>query len=97
MTDYPKLLVHKGKHGDTNILIASVADEGPAWLAMFRSIDKWTGYYEYMDKHEREMYEKAKEGEGWAAHYLLDGRSDCEYEEVYLESLHTPESLEAAL
>jgi hypothetical protein len=95
--DYPKLLTHKGKHGDTHVVILTKESVGPAWLAMFHALDKWEEFYVDLDAEQAECYDKANQGSWQHARALLVARSSYEYEEVIIESIYTPLSLEKRL
>lgn len=99
MTEYPRLLVWNGKHGDVHILIRSKRDEGPAWLAMFKAIDQWAQYYTKCGLHGAEVsaYARAKAGDWQGAKWLLQARDGYEYERVTVEGIWTPEGLEVQL
>ncbi len=90
---YPKVLVHKGKHGNRYIFAADEVEEGQAWLVMFRSLDEWDGFYFDLDIDEEEAYAQAKKGSWRHAKWLLDVRSGYEYEKVDVEYLDTPKSM----
>ncbi len=93
---YPYLLVHRGKHDDRYIVANNNEEEQLAWLAMFRALDEWDGYYgggEDMDGDEQAWYEGAKAGDWQCAKWLLDYRSDYEYEHVFGECISTPSEL----
>lgn len=94
---YPKLLIHKGKHGDRYIVSNNPIEESEAWLAMFMAIDLWDGYYglggDALEGDEAVWYSEAKMGDTQAAENLLKARCGCEYEEVFTECIETPATL----
>jgi len=95
MNDYPKILIHKGKHGDTLILCLNENKEQEAWLAMFHAIDQWEGYYDRYIEAGRELKwrDAARNGCWQAAKWLLEVRSLNEYEGVELELVYEPKEL----
>ena len=89
----PKLLSHRGKHGDRHILITDESQEHDAWLVMFRALDEWDQCYYELHGDEVEAYAAAKGGCGKAAKWLLQIRDSYEYEGMEIEHLETPESM----
>ncbi len=87
-----KLLVHEGKYGNAYIVIDD-NNEDAAWLAMFRWFDEREGFYCGLHGDQLECYNLAKAGNAKAARWLLDLRSNYEYEKVTLEHAETTESL----
>jgi hypothetical protein len=93
---YPKLMTQRGKHGDRRILITDAQDEKQAWLVMFLALDKYDDCYYELDDDQLDWYDQAKHGNDCvAAKWLLDSRSDNEYEEVFIDCIETVESLGA--
>lgn len=92
---YPVLLTHYGKYGDRHIVANNKDEEAQAWLAMFRAMNEWDGFYypEDMYGDEPAAYRGACEGRAGSAQWLLQLRSDYEYERVELECVDTPETL----
>ena len=93
--ELPYLIVHRGKHGDRYILATDETEYKQAWLAMFHSIRKFDGYYEGWREwglDQQEWYEMAMKGDWRGALWLLDYRSDHEYEDVFGVCISTPEN-----
>lgn len=95
-----KLLVHEGKNGNRYILFQDGANEGAAWIAMFRVFDEWERFYDGLDESDSKadrrqirLYNEAKKGNMECARLLLQDRSGGEYETVYIEDPDTPASL----
>ena len=90
-----KILVHDGKHGNTVIFCLNEEREEEAWLAMFHAIDQWTGYYDRFmdDTQELEWRDAARNGCWQSAKWLLEVRSQNEYEDVRMDSICTPREL----
>lgn len=96
--DHPKLLINKGKHGDITVLIPSEDDEGEAYLALFRHFDEIENFYCHrLCGDEIEAYAKARQGDWRSAKWLIQLRSDHEYEEVRVDWPYTPLSLKRML
>lgn len=92
--DLPYLIVHRGKHGDRYILATNEEEYKLAWLTMFHCIRKWDGYYfpDDMEGDEAEWYDMAMKGDWRGALWLLDYRTDHEYEDVFGICISTPEN-----
>lgn len=95
MSDYPKVLIQNGKHGDTVILCLNEDREKEAWLAMFHAMDQWTGYYDsFMEEpDEIELRDRAREGCWRSARDLLYMRDQHEYEGIDIQSVAGPRDL----
>lgn len=94
---YPKLLIHRGKHGNRYILITDKSQEHDAWLMMFRTLDEWDDCYYEVRGDEVKAYAAAKGGCGRAARFLLLVREGYEYESVEIEHLDTPQTMKGHL
>ncbi len=98
MNRYPMVLVHEGKHCNNYVVATNKEEEDLAWLAMFRLLDKYEHYYDdYMEPDEQELYEQAKRGNAKSARWLLETRTDYEYERVSVELAHSPKEFLASL
>jgi hypothetical protein len=84
-----KVLILKGKYGDTIVAARTPEEEGRAWLYLFKQIDNM-GYYVDLTSHERDILLAARGGKAKAAKLLLDLRSDYEYEEIMVETAVEP-------
>jgi hypothetical protein len=91
---YPKLLTHYGKHGDDHIVVLDKKMETEAWLAMFRLMDEAEDMYaDLTNNYELAWYNSAKSGDAQHAKWLLEVRSQHEYERVEITGINTPQSL----
>jgi hypothetical protein len=73
-----KLLIWKDKHG--NWYWAAEKDKlDLAFLEMFKKIDE-SGYYTEFEGDQKQAYEEAKEGKAKSAKWLIQLRTDYEYE-----------------
>jgi len=79
-----KILVWKSKHGDVYVYARDEEEEKRAWLYLFKCMDE-NRYYCDLDGDEPAAYKAAKEGNAKAAKWLLEMRSDGEYEQVETE------------
>lgn len=98
MSDYPKLLIHRGKHGDRFVICLDMGAELRGWLAMFLAMDKWDRFYEDLtNEDEIEWRNIARKRipavSSRAARNLLMAHDDYEYEEVSTEYVMTPTKL----
>lgn len=94
MSDYPKLLIHRGKHGDRHIFCLNREAELRGWLALFMAMDKWDEFYDDLtNEYEINWRDEARNGSREAARSLLTARDSCEYEMVYTECVITPTRL----
>ena len=87
---YPKILTNFGKHGNTQILCQNEEQEHWAWLAMFHVFDQWTRHYDDLREVELGHYHLAKDGDWKSAQFLLESRSDYEYEGVEMQPASGP-------
>ncbi len=84
-----KILVWESKHGDVLVCARTPKEEARAWLYLFKCMDD-NGYYCDLEGDEPDAYKVAKEGNAKAAKWLLETRSDGEYEQVTIEHLVEP-------
>ena len=75
------ILVLKMKHGDYPVYARDDAERDKAYLHLFNLQDGY-GFYCDLDGDEPDWYEAAKQGDAQAARWLLDLRSDYEYERI---------------
>ena len=75
------ILILKMKHGDCPVYARNDAERDKAYLYLFNLMDG-QGYYWDLDGDEPDWYTKAKQGDTQAARWLLDLRSDYEYERI---------------
>ncbi len=95
---YPKLMTHRGKNNNRHILLMDAEDEKQAWLVMFLALDTYDDCYYELDDDQLDWYDQAKnDNDRMAARWLLESRSDYEYEEVFIDCIETVESLGAKL
>lgn len=79
------ILVLKMKHGDYPVYARDDAERDRAYLHLFKLQDGY-GFYCDLEGDEPDWYEAAKQGDAQAARWLLDLRSDYEYEQI--ETIH---------
>lgn len=79
----------EGKHGDWLVFARTEEEDLAAHLLLFRCCDE-LGFYFDLDGDQAEWYEKAKQGDGQAAKWLLGCREDYEYERLYVEWVDAP-------
>lgn len=76
-----KVLVHRGKHGNT--VVDASEDELAAYRWLFDYFDETLNFYGFInDDHQRDLYESAKSGDDKAVKRLIHFRSGYEYEKV---------------
>ncbi len=76
-----RILVWNAKHGDVLVCARDGEQEARAWLYIFKCMDE-NEYYCDLEDDEANAYMAAKEGSAGNARWLLEMRSDCEYERV---------------
>jgi len=84
-----KILVYRGKHGDSYWLARDAYERERAFTAMFTMLDEW-GFYVELPAGERELYAYAKAGNPQASYKLLVLHQHYEYEGWSLETVVVP-------
>jgi len=74
-----KVLIWEGKYADVMVCARDDKEEDRAWLFLFKLMDE-DNYYCDLDGDEVAAYEDAKKGIPKSARWLLNIRSDSEYE-----------------
>ncbi len=84
-----KILVWQSKHGNVMVAARNEAEEGRAWLYLFKLMEEM-GYYCDLKGDELDAYAEAKAGNWRGAMWLLEMRSSGEYETVEVEYVTEP-------
>lgn len=80
-----RILVYRGKHGQEYWLADTPTRLEAAMRKLFARLDEWSCY-----EDSEEGIQKARAGDFKAIKWILERRSDCEYEEWNLEEAVDP-------
>lgn len=80
-----KMLVWASKYGPVFVFARDPEEEARAWLYLFQQMDAMYYYTEFDSDDELCAYKAAKGGDARGAKWLLEIRSDCEYERITIE------------
>ena len=83
------ILILKMKHGDYPVYARNGAEHARAYLHLFNLMDGH-GFYGDLDGDEAVWCEEARQGDAKSARWLLDTRTDWEYEQIREISPVTP-------
>lgn len=92
LPEFPYLICHEGKHGTRYFLATDERTYHAAIMACFHCIRQYDGFYNTDDLpgDQLEYFKAAMEGDPQSALWLMEIRSDYEYESVWGECLGSP-------
>jgi len=81
------IIILRGKHGDYPVYARDDAEKARAFLHLFEFMDSH-GFYTDVEAAQAVWRDKARKGDAQAAEWLVDCRSDWDYEYERIEIIH---------